>query len=316
MRTKSLAALHLALAAAAVAGARMPRLKQRMYQMTPSRKIVYKKVPGRDLELHVFEPEGLKPTDKRPAIVFFFGGGWVGGSPVQFYPQCKYLASRGMVAISAVYRTRGSHGTSPFECVADGKSAVRWVRANAPKLGVDPDRIAAGGGSAGGHVAACTGTIEGLDEKGEDTTISSRPNAMVLFNPALLLDPDEFRRLGLMPGWLTKAKERFGDRDMRDISPWNHVRPGVPPTIIFHGKADRTVPFVTAEAFARAMKKAGNRCELVGYEGKGHGFFNFNAGQAFYDTMAEADKFLVSLGYLKGPATLDEFRKSLEEPGQ
>jgi dipeptidyl aminopeptidase/acylaminoacyl peptidase len=86
----------------------------------------------------------------------------------------------------------------------------------------------------------------------------------------------------------------------RNLSPVHHVKAGVPPTIIFHGKSDQTVPFTTAEAFANAMKKAGNRCELVGYEGQGHGFFNYGRGDSRYyrETLAAADKFLVSLKYL------------------
>ena len=67
----------------------------------PTRSVVYKTVGDVSLALHLFEPEGHKATDKRPAIVFFFGGGWNGGTPSQFYPHCAYLASRGMVAVAA-----------------------------------------------------------------------------------------------------------------------------------------------------------------------------------------------------------------------
>ena len=85
--------------------------------------------------------------------------------------------------MTADYRVSSRHGTQVVHCVADGKSAVRWIRANAKRLGVDAERIAAGGGSAGGHVAACTGVISGLDAPDEDTSLSSVPNAMALFNP-------------------------------------------------------------------------------------------------------------------------------------
>ena len=66
----------------------------------PSKSIVYKQTKGKPLSLHVFLPEGWKATDKRPAAVFFFGGGWVGGSPRQFYPQCHLLAERGMASFA------------------------------------------------------------------------------------------------------------------------------------------------------------------------------------------------------------------------
>ena len=283
--------------------------------MKPTRSEVFKTLGGVKLRIHIFEPEGHQPSDKRPAVVFFFGGGWVGGSPGQFFPQCKYLASRGMVAMSAEYRVKNRHGTTPFECVTDGKSAVRWVRANAAKLGIDPERIAAGGGSAGGHVAAATGTIDGLEEKDEDAAVSSKPNAMVLCNPALVLDFDEWKRRGIPEARLAQIKERFDGRDPKGVSPFHHVKKGAPPTIIFHGKADATVPYATAERFTQAMKQAGNRCELVGYEGQGHGFFNFGRGDgtAFRETMRAADKFLASLGWLAGEPTIEAFLESLSK---
>ena len=71
---------------------------------TPDKTVVYKKVGPSELKIHVFTPPNHTLADKRPAIVFFFGGGWNGGSPSQFYPHCDYLASRGMVAMSAEYR--------------------------------------------------------------------------------------------------------------------------------------------------------------------------------------------------------------------
>ena len=79
------------------------------------------------------------------------------------------------------------------------------------------------------------------------------------------------------------------------LSPIHHVKEGLPPTLIMHGKSDTTVPFVTVEAFTERMKKAGNRCELKGYDGKPHGFFN---GVGFAETLAAADEFLMSLKYL------------------
>ncbi len=253
--------------------------------------VVYKTIGEVELKLHIFEPPERQVKEPLPAVVFFFGGGWVGGTPTQFYHQCDYFASRGMMAISAEYRVKNRHGTTPFECVADGKSAIRWVRANAARLGVNPNKIVAGGGSAGGHVAACTGVIEGLDEESEDRKISSRPNALVLFNPAVdLIELSKKRR----------SDERFNR--VKDISPLQHVTKDVPPCIIFHGTADRTVPFDSVDRFSKAMKEAGNMCRLVPFEGKGHGFFNYGRDKdnsSFNQTVRAADRFLTSLGYLK-----------------
>ena len=144
---------------------------------------VYKKVGDVELKMFVFLPKGHKASDKRPAVVFFFGGGWSGGSPKQFVPHCQYFASRGMVAMTAEYRVARRHNVKAVSCVADAKSAIRWAREHADSLGIDVDRIVASGGSAGGHVAACTGVLTGFEEKNEKSDISSRPNAMVLFNP-------------------------------------------------------------------------------------------------------------------------------------
>ncbi|MDA1050388.1 MAG: alpha/beta hydrolase [Planctomycetota bacterium] len=188
--------------------------------------------------------------------------------------------------------------------MADAKSAIRWVRQEAERLGVDPNRLVAGGGSAGGHIAGCTGVIAGFEESSEDLTISSKPNAMSLFNTALVLaqvDGEDPLPADTMP----TLPERMGV-DPKAISPYHHVEADVPPTIIFHGKGDTTVPYKTAEQFAAAMKKAGNRCELVGYEDQPHGFFNYGRSENKYfeATLVSLDNFLVSLGYLEGEATV------------
>jgi len=262
---------------------------------------VYKTVGDTKLSLWIFEPAS-GPTTNRPAIVFFFGGGWTGGSPGQFEQQCRHLASRGMVAITADYRVASRHSAKPVQCVADAKSAVRWLRANAGRLGLDPKRIAAGGGSAGGHIAAATGTLPDFDEPTEDTKISSVPDALVLFNPAaMVLTPID----GLVPtGFGTDRTAGQLGTEPQNLSPSHHVKNSAPPTIILHGRADTTAPFNTVEAFARAMKAAGNRCELVGYAGEKHGFFNYGRGDNsnYRPTLAAAAAFLVSLGWLAAPA--------------
>jgi acetyl esterase len=254
----------------------------------------YKTVNNTQLKLWIFSPKSQQTTNGLPAIVFFFGGGWSSGSPEQFAEQCKYLAGRGMVAITADYRVRTRQNAKPFQCVADARSAIRWVRANATKLGVDPNRIAAGGGSAGGHLAASTAFITEFDEPTEDKNISATPNALVLFNPALVLAPLDGYKFDASGARV--SEDRFGAKPEK-ISPAHHVKKDAPPAIIFHGKADTTVPYATAEAFTTEMKKAGNRCELVGFDGAPHGFFNRDP--YFAQTLKTADTFLVSLGWLK-----------------
>ena len=197
-----------------------------------------------------------------------------------------------MIAIVADYRVKSRQNALPADCVNDAKACVRWVRANASRLGIDPMRIAVGGGSAGGHLAAAVATVPGLDSATDDKTVSCLPNALILFNPGTVMAPFPGLELKGFGAGLDKA--RFGC-EPTEISPIHHVKKGLPPTIIFHGKADTTVPYATVEKFTEVMKAAGNRCELIGYEGQPHGFFN----KAKYpETLEATDGFLVSLGYL------------------
>jgi acetyl esterase/lipase len=267
---------------------------------------VYREVNGVKLNAYIFTPPNHRASDRRPAVLFFFGGGWKGGSPGQFLPQSLYLAQRGMVAIPCDYRVLSRHGVIPQDCLRDAKAAIRWARANATRLGIDPGRIVAGGESAGGHLAAAVALVPGFED-GAHTEVSSMPNALALFNPAVVLSP-----VGGHPGLLSDDKiadiRTRTDGRPQEISPYHFVRAGLPPSILFHGTKDEAVPFPTVELFAKAMAAAGNRCELKAYEGQPHGFFNPGRGKGepreeatrcFHRTIRELDTFFVSLGYLK-----------------
>ena len=257
---------------------------------TPDESIVYKTVGETELKLHVFNPKRQKSSTQRPAIVFFFGGGWNSGSASQFYPHCDFLASRGMVAMSAEYRVKSRDGVSPRECVQDGKSAIRWVRQHAAELGVDASRIAAGGGSAGGHVAAATGTTKGFEDEDEDLSISSMPNALVLFNPVYDNGPAGYGHSRVRDYW-------------QEFSPLHNIHKNTPPTIVFLGTKDKLIPVTTAEQYQQRMVDQGLRCDLHLYAGKGHGFFNFKHAEEYQATVAEMGLFLESLGYLERTRT-------------
>jgi acetyl esterase len=249
---------------------------------------VFETINDKPLRLHVFNPPGLKPGERRPAIVIFFGGSWRHGNPTQFVKYAEYFASRGMVAILPDYRTRMFFDTTPFEAVADAKTAIRWVRSHAAELSVDPDRIAAGGGSAGGHVATCAAMLDAIDNPGTDKSVSSRPGALILLNPVL-------------DATTPRLAKWFGTR-AEEGSPVHHIKGGLPPTIIFHGRADTTAPFENSERFAVGSKKAGNACTLVAYDGVKHGFYWKDP--YFTDTCRRSDDFLVSLGWLTGESPL------------
>lgn len=207
-------------------------------------KVLYKKTPQEDMYLYILRPQS-NAKKALPAIVYFTGGGWVGGDVYGQIPNPAWFRDHGIIGIEADYRVKSRHGTTPIDCIQDAKSAIRYVRAHAKQLGIDPDKIIAAGGSAGGHLAACT-FLDGGDTPGEDLKISSKPNALVLHNPVL--------------------GEGFGKEffDLHpEFSPILHVKKGWPPTILSNGTKDNTTPFQVAEKFTRLMKDAGNVCELI-----------------------------------------------------
>ena len=245
--------------------------------------VVYKEIDSIQLHLYIYKPENFNKNNTYNCMVFFHGGGWNGGSYKAFQRQSAYLASRGMMAISVEYRIFNEHKTSPFQAVNDAKSAIRYVRSHANELHINPDMIASGGGSAGGHLAAACGNVIGLEEIGEDLSVNSAPNALVLFNPVY-----------------DNSKNGYGYKKMEgrhlEISPLHNISKGAPPTIVFFGTKDKTTPVSSSKEYEKRMKEVGSRCDLFLYEGQEHSFFNKTP--YFEKTVTEMDSFLVSLGYL------------------
>ena len=255
---------------------------------------VYKTVGDRPLRLYVTKPADWSADDHRPAIVFFHGGGWTGGAPGQFTEHSKYLATRGMVAVQVEYRLLDRKAKEPpVTCCRDAKSAMRWVRSRATELGIDPQRIASGGGSAGGHLAAFVAMVDGTDDPDDDLEVSAKSNAQVLFNPVFDNGPG---------GW---GAARVGDR-YPEFSPFHNVSRDDPPAIVFLGSADKLVPVKTANDFQTALKKVDVPCEVMIFDGQPHGFFNHgrNGNRPYYETVTATDRFLASLGWLQGKPTL------------
>jgi Esterase/lipase len=247
---------------------------------------IYKQVDGRELKIYVSTPPGWTAEGKHPAIVLYHGGGWVRGTPAALNDQAEFLQSKGFVVFLVQYRL-APEKQAPEICLRDAKSAMRWVRKHAAEWGVDPDRIAAGGGSAGGHLAAGTALLPGFDEAGEDASVSCRPDALVLFNPVIDNGPEGY------------GYKRFADR-YREFSPAHNIAPGAPPTLILSGTADDTAKASLLQRFAEAMTAAGNRCDLKLYEGGKHGFYRRTAGKGkfFAATLSEIEAFFRSLGWL------------------
>ena len=237
----------------------------------------YKKVDGKELKLSVFFPKDYTEEKKFPTILIFHGGSWRKGDPNMHYADCKYWASRGMLAVSVSYRLKDRDNIEvPRECMKDAKSALRYLRSKAESLKVDVNKMVVAGGSAGGQLAASTAMIPELNDGAYDLSVSARPQAIILYNP-----------------WF-KCKE--------ELSPTHNIKKDLPPMIIFSGGKDPGIPVEEMQDFHKEMKNAGNQVKLyIGKDGK-HGFCNgrnkYNA--FFYWSLKLADDFLVEQGILKG----------------
>lgn len=244
----------------------------------PDRVVTYHKIDGRELKLHIFHPTGFTASGKYPAFVAIHGGGWRSGTPQRFYPYAGAMAEKGHVGISVEYRLVSQKGLTVFDCVKDGRAAVRFIRAHARELGIDPRRIAVAGGSAGAHVAAGTALFDGIDHPGQDLSASCRPDALILFFP--VIDTSE-------NGYGCKL---IGD-EWRTVSPVDQVKPHTPPTLVFHGDADKVTPYGGAVRFRKRMLDAGNVCELVTHPGGNHGHINHDIA-LFDDAIGKVKVFL------------------------
>ncbi|MBD0779222.1 alpha/beta hydrolase [Maribacter sp. ANRC-HE7] len=249
-------------------------------------KTLYKQIDSTKLFLEVYYPVQVEVGKTYPAMIFFFGGGWIEGDRTHFENHAQYFSKRGIVCFLADYRTKSKNKTTPFESLKDAKSAIRFIRKNALRFNIDSTKIIASGGSAGGHLAAATALIEDYNEDTDDLLLNCMPNALVLFNPVIDNGPGGY------------GYERIGD-GFKNFSPLHNIKKGAPPTIIFLGTNDELVPVVTAQYYKKVMEKVESRCDLKLYEGEGHGFFNYQNFEFYKKTVLEADKFLVSLGYLK-----------------
>jgi len=244
-------------------------------------KVLYKRTRQEDLYLYILRPKNVPAAKPLPAVVCFTGGGWACGDASGMIGNVAWFRDRGFIGISADYRVKNRHGTTPLECIQDAKSAIRFVRAHAKELGIDPSRIIAEGGSAGGHLAAATVMVEGHEEPGEDTTVSSKADALVLHNPVL--------------GGAGFGMDFFAAHP--DCEPMRFVRPGLPPVILSNGTKDETTPFLQAQRFTDAMHKAGNKCDLIPIEGALHSCDWPVTNPTFLPTMTRMRAFLAENGF-------------------
>ncbi|MEM9672306.1 MAG: alpha/beta hydrolase [Bacteroidota bacterium] len=254
------------------------------------REVVYKSTPQAELKLHLYYPQQTR-SQPLPAILFFFGGGWSGGSHSHFAPHSKYLASRGMIAVTADYRVKKQHGTTPIEAIQDARQALNYLAAHADELGVDFSMIAAGGGSAGGHLALCTALIDRFD----DEKLDYSPKALVLYNPVVNTTSAGFGSNSL-------------GKDSINASPFHHLSLTMPPLVIFHGEEDTTVPLSNITELQQELTNLGVEHTVYTYPDQKHGFFNVGRQPEnlyFLETLYRTDEFLTKYGYLMGEPLFD-----------
>lgn len=277
--------------------------------------VPYKTVGAETLNLWMLPARGARPGERRPALVLIHGGAWRAGDAKVFYPHARYFAERGLVAFSIDYRLLTPTGPGIRECLEDCASALRSIRAHAGDLGVDPARVAVLGDSAGGHLAAALGTVDGFDDPHDDLRVSARPDAMVLCNPILDLTGGDWLKFVIRgaalerkpaPDDLRPTPEQY--QLAQRLSPRYAVQAGQPPSLVMHGLDDRVVDPDQARSFATAMLAKGNRCDLLLIPDARHAFIiaGYTAPKAqVVQAIRSADLFLASLGYLQGPPTIE-----------
>lgn len=250
--------------------------------------------PQQPLRCDVFYRQA-QPEKPRPAVVFIHGGGWQGGHREQFWRQAIYLAhAHDFVALSIGYRLSDK---APFPAaLQDAKCAMRYIRSRSEQLKIDPERVAVGGGSAGGHLALMVGLTAGeeaYEGAGGHDDWSSHANAVVAFNAVCdLTSAGEGRmqpdgpRAKFMGAPFEEKPERY-----REASPFFRANPKAPPVLMLHGEDDKTVAVEQARKLKVRLDEFGVPCELATYPEKGHGWFN--AAPDFWPTLQRAEKFLL-----------------------
>jgi acetyl esterase/lipase len=253
------------------------------------------------MDLYVSE---AGPTP-RPLVVCIHGGGWAGGDKRAYAWLAEDLAQRGYAAASVTYRfAPANHAPAQMD---DVQRAVRWLRKNAAKHGVDPDRLGAIGGSAGGHLAAYLALADTRDNTDPElAAYSSRVQCAVdCYGPVDLEAMMTSASAPIVQGFIGKPLQG-NEEAYRNASPHHLVkrfpagRP--PPVLIIHGTRDvgterGQVPIGQSENFCGELRRAGGDAELLKLDGAGHGFTdsggNQYAGQALAAAAAFFDKHLM-----------------------
>jgi acetyl esterase/lipase len=244
---------------------RAVRAQSQQAAIAVEKDLVFGKGGEMDLRCDLYRPP--PGTEKRMATIHIHGGGFTGGSRESLTERVRPYAARGYVAIVSQYRLAGQ-AKWPAQ-IEDVKAAIRWTRANARTLGVDPDRIAIVGHSAGGHLAltaAGTRNRPELEGRGGNPGVGTQVAACVAYYPSTEARP---RRDGAAHVLLAPGSDAAAHRA---ASPTTYVARGFPPTVIFHGVADTTIPIESSQRFFQLLRDVDVPAELHSFAGAPHSF--------------------------------------------
>lgn len=256
---------------------------------------------GRDLRCDVYTPPGVTAGDSAPCVVIVHGGAWRSGDKSQLRGYGILLGRAGYVCIAPEYRLVGE---APWPAqIQDVKAAIRWARASAGELGIDPDRIAIEGNSAGAHLALVAGGTPNLPEfegEGGNAGVSTAVAAVAaIYPPTIFVDPTTERSKGALP--LLALIDDGGDAEAaRLASPVHHITPGFPPTLLVHGTSDTTVPVSASVRMYEELVAAGVPADLHLYAEQPHAF----DAQPSFGRQVAAEMLLFLDRYVPAPAAV------------
>lgn len=276
--------------------------------------LVYKKPSSTDLFLYYFLPEHIKPKEKYPCIVFIHGGAWTGGAANVFYAYAAYFSKRNITAISIDYRLIKQSTDDITNCIADCKSAIRYIKKNASLLHIDTSKIIVCGESAGGHLAASMELLNGFNDTNDDAKISTKPAALILLNPVVNIAANNFIKYvdasvlestNKLPDSATLA-QKYSAKAI-SISPLYQIKKALPPTLLINGIVDKITPASFAQVFADSANHYKKNCQLILLPNTGHAFAvpHYKSSETdIVRTVEQIDNFLVQQKLLKGKSII------------
>ncbi|HVF33458.1 MAG TPA: alpha/beta hydrolase [Acidimicrobiales bacterium] len=256
---------------------------------------------GRDLRCDVYTPPGVTPGSGAPCVVLVHGGAWRSGDKTQLRGYGILLGRAGYVCVAPEYRLVGE---APWPAaIHDVKAVLRWARASADDLGIDPSRIAIEGNSAGAHLAllaAGTPGVAELEGEGGHPGVSTEVAAVAaVYAPVLFFDPATGHSKGAIP---LLALVDDGDAAAAQLaSPVHHVSPAFPPTLLVHGTSDTTVPVSASVRMYEELVAAGVPADLHLYAEQPHAF----DAQPSFGRQVAAEMLLFLDRYVPAPAAVE-----------